>query len=289
MQEKIRTEGGKLFIEDEKLQRGANVRKQGSEIGAGELALPEGSHLSPAAIGFLAGIGTTHVLVYPPPSISIIVTGNELQQPGNQLEYGQVYESNSLTLTAALKLLQIGHVQIQHVADDPEALTAVLQQALGRSDIALLTGGISVGDYDFVLQATTRCNVASLFHQVRQRPGKPLYFGKWDEKLVFGLPGNPASVLTCFYMYVIPAIERLCQRKPLIHTIQVPMKEPYQKAPGLTHFLKGYSDGKTAAILDAQESYRLRSFARANCLIEIDDVATDCRQGTIVNVHLLPM
>src|SRR3712207_5711970 len=110
------------------------------------LALPKESRLSPAAIGFLAGIGTMEVWVYPHPAVSIIVTGNELQQPGKTLAYGQVYESNSATLTAALQLLHINAIKVQHVPDDPDVLTAVLQQALHSSDIVLLTGGISVGD-----------------------------------------------------------------------------------------------------------------------------------------------
>ena len=121
-----------------------------------------------------------------------------MQQSSNQLEYGQVYDSNSFTLAAALQLLQIQDVKIQRVRDDLDELTAVLQQALHNSDMVLLTGGISVGDYDFVLQAVTSCGVLGLFHTIRQRPGKPLYFGKWAEKPVFGLPGNPSSVLNCF-------------------------------------------------------------------------------------------
>ena len=289
MQERIKLEKGKLIIEDVNLQQGANVRPQGSEIRAGMLALPKGSRLSPAAIGFLAGIGTTEIWVYPHPSVSIIVTGNELQQPGKALEYGQVYESNSATLTAALQLLHVNDVKVQHVPDDPDALTAVLQQALHNSDIVLLTGGISVGDYDFVLQAATRCGVVSLFHKIRQRPGKPLYFGKWHEKLVFGLPGNPSSVLTCFYMYVIPALEQLSQHSFGLHSIQAPLSKLYRKNAGLTHYLKGHYDGQTATPLDAQESYRMRSFAGANCLIQVDEHLTDCREGALVEVHLLPV
>jgi molybdopterin molybdotransferase len=289
MQEKARTKGGKLIIEDENLQQGSNVRPQGSEIKGGMLALPKGSRLTPAAIGFLAGIGITEVWIHPHPSVSIIVTGNELQQPGNSLEYGQVYESNSFTLTTALQFLHINAIKVQYVPDDLNALTAVLQQALHNSDIVLLTGGISVGDYDFVLQAATRCGVWGLFHKVAQRPGKPLYFGTRDEKLVFGLPGNPSSVLTCFYMYVIPALEQLSGHSFGLRTIQAPLGKPYRKTAGLTHYLKGHYDWQTATPLDAQESYRMRSFAQANCLIQLDEHVTDCREGALVEVHLLPV
>jgi len=288
MQEKIRTENGKLIIEDEKLRSGANVRPQGSEIQAGALALPKDSRLTPAAIGFLAGIGTSEVLVYPRPSIAIIITGNELQTPGHPLAYGQVYESNSFALAAALQQLHMNQVDVQRVQDDPDAVTEVLQQALQHSDVVLLTGGISVGDYDFVLQAASRCGVMPLFHKVRQRPGKPLYFGKKEEKLVFGLPGNPSSVLSCFYLYVVPALEQWSRHSLGLRTIQAPLGKPYQKAAGLTHFLKGHYNGQTATPMDAQESYRLRSFARANCLIQIDESVAECLSGTLVDVHLLP-
>jgi molybdopterin molybdotransferase len=112
MQEKATAQNGDLLISDEQLKAGGNVRLKGSEIKAGALALAEGVLLSPAAIGFLAGIGTTHVKVYPKPVVSIIVTGKELQQPGNPLEHGQVYESNSYSLTTALQQQHISGVKI---------------------------------------------------------------------------------------------------------------------------------------------------------------------------------
>lgn len=289
MQERIRTENGKLIIDDEKIHQGANLRPQGSEVKAGMLALQKGSLLSPAAIGFLAGIGTSTVSAFPHPTISIIVTGNELQQPGNRLEYGQVYESSSFALTSALQLLHIVDVKVHHVRDDLKILTDVLRRTLESSDVVLLTGGISVGDYDFVLQAATDSEVTPLFHKVKQRPGKPLYFGKRKESLVFGLPGNPSSVLTCFYIYVVPALELLSQHNFGVRTIKAPLSISYKKAAGLTHYLKGYFDGQIAKPLDAQESYRMFSFAHANCLIQIEDAVTDCDEGTMLDVHLLPV
>ena len=288
MQEKIQVENGELKIEDETIQQGNSVRLKGSEIRAGELALGKESILSPAAIGFLAGIGITAVKVYPNPSITIVITGNELQQPGEPLQHGQVYESNSFALKAVLQQLHIENIQILHAADKPEIVTDTLKKALEQSDVVLLTGGISVGDYDFVLQAATECGVEKLFHKIKQRPGKPLYFGKRGNKLVFGLPGNPSSVLTCFYQYVIPALEKLSKREIALQTIKVPLAKAIQKNPGLTHFLKSFYDGETALPLDAQESYRLSSFAKANCLIQIDEEITSLKEGELVDVYLLP-
>lgn len=289
MQEKVIAENGMLMIEDDKLQTGSNVRPKGSEIKAGALALEKQTALSPAAIGFLAGIGINEVKVYPNPVISILVTGNELQQPGKPLQYGQVYESNSFSLKAALKHWNIYPKEVYHVTDKPEELISTLEKALQQSDVVLLTGGISVGDYDFVLQAATACGAEKLFHKVKQRPGKPLYFGKKENKLVFGLPGNPSSVLTCFYQYVVPAIEKLCKRKLSLPVIKAPLSKPFQKAAGLTHFLKAVYDGNTATPLGAQESYRLSSFATANCLIRIDEGITSLKEGELVDVYLLPV
>ncbi|HET9746745.1 MAG TPA: gephyrin-like molybdotransferase Glp [Chitinophagaceae bacterium] len=288
MQEKARTENNELIIEDEMLQNGTNVRPKGSEIKAGALALEKENVLSPAAIGFLAGIGIKEVNVYPNPSITVIITGNELQEPGKPLHHGQVYESNSFALKAVLEQLQIDNLEILYAKDKPEATTNTLKKALEQSDLVLLTGGISVGEYDFVLQAATDCGVKRLFHKVKQRPGKPLYFGNRQNKLVFGLPGNPSSVLTCFYQYVIPALEKLTKRRVRLQKISIALASSFQKVAGLTHFLKGSFDGRTARPMDAQESYRLSSFAKANCLIEIPEEKTSVKEGDVVDVYLLP-
>ena len=287
MQEKTRTENGKLIIDDEKLRMGTNVRQQGSEIKAGMLALSKNTLLSPGAIGFLAGIGINEVKVYPNPTITIIVTGNEFQKQGHPLQYGQVYESNSFALSAAMKQINLHSVQLQRVRDDLKSLINVMQQALQNSDVVLLTGGISVGDYDFVLQAASTCGVEKLFHRVKQRPGKPLYFGKKDKKLVFGLPGNPSSVLTCFYFYVLRSLGQLSNRSLALQTIHAQLGKTFRKDAGLTHFLKGHYDGNVATPLDAQESYRMRSYALANCLIQIDEEVTEYLEGASVKVHLI--
>ena len=289
MQEKVTVENANILILDDQLVKGSNVRPKGSEIEAGALALPSRSFLSPAALGFLAGIGVSEVVVYPKPRITIIVTGKELQKPGRSLLPGQVYESNSITVKAALQQINIKDVRAVLVDDDLEILKTALENALLTSDVVLLTGGISVGDYDFVLQAANLCGVEKLFHKIKQRPGKPLYFGKKEEKLVFGLPGNPSSVLTCFYEYVIPAIEQLTARKDIIKVEHLPLSKTITKSTNLTHFLKGLNNGKTVSPLNAQESFRLSSFARANCLIILEENKEDFREGDMVEVHLLPL
>ena len=289
MQEKVAVENKELLILDEQLTKGSNVRPKGSEIRAGALALASGVFLSPAALGFLAGIGVSEVKVYAKPRITIIVTGKELQTPGEPLLPGQVYESNSITIKAVLQQLNIVNAEVVLVDDDLEILENALENALLTSDVVLLTGGISVGDYDFVLQATEHCGVKKLFHKIKQRPGKPLFFGKKGEKVVFGLPGNPSSVLTCFYEYVVPAVEQLTFRKSIIKVEHLPLIKASTKKTGLTHFLKGLHNGKTVSPLDAQESFRLSSFARANCLIVLEENKEEFSEGDMVEVHLLPL
>lgn len=289
MQEKVRTENGNLFIEDENLIAGINVRLKGSEIKAGELALAKECGLTPAAIGFLIGIGIIEVTVYPKPLISIIVTGNELQEPGQSLRKGQVYESNSYSLKAVLKQFHLDQgIKIFNVKDDLESLVQVLQQAMEQSDVVFLTGGVSVGDYDFVPKAVEKNSGTKIFHKIKQKPGKPFFFGKKENKYVFGLPGNPASVLTCVYEYVLPSLGKMSNRKFELQTVMAPLAKPFNKPKGLTHFLKGFYDGKTVNALNAQESYRLSSLARANCLVQINEDVTECRQDEIVEIHLLP-
>ncbi len=288
MQEKVKIENGYIIIDDEGLSLGKNVRPKGSEIKKGELALEKDSTLTPAAIGFLAGIGVTEVEVFPKPHISIIVTGNELQQPGVDLKYGEIYESNGITLESAFQNLHINNIQIYRIADDLDLLITTLSEALVQSDMVLFTGGISVGDYDFVLRTCIDCGVEKQFHKVAQKPGKPLYFGTKNHQLIFGLPGNPSAVLTCFYEYVLLALSIQTNKNVQLSSIQVPISEAFNKTAALTHFLKAFYDGKTVRALNAQESYRLSSFAKANCLLQLEPEKMDYKIGDMVEIHLLP-
>ncbi|WP_316803712.1 gephyrin-like molybdotransferase Glp [Pedobacter nototheniae] len=288
MQEKTTRVGNIIRFESENITKGLNVRAIGSEIKSGELAMKNGDLLTPAAVGFLAGIGINKVKVFPMPRIAIILTGNELLQPGLMLCFGQVYESNSYTLSAALNKEQIFNIEILEAEDNLDTLTEILQKALNSNDVVLLTGGVSVGDYDYVIEASKNCGIKQLFHKIKQKPGKPLFFGKKGEKLIFGLPGNPSSVLSCFYNYVLPGLKRLSNKENNLVQLEATLTHHYKKPKGLTHFLKGnYEDGK-ATPLGAQESYRLSSFAQANCLIVLDEIQDFFEVGETVSIILLP-
>lgn len=288
MQEKVTVSNSVLTIEDQNIQVGINVREMGADIKLGELALKAGSKLTPGSIGFLTGIGITSVSVFPKPTVSIIVTGNELQAAGKTLQFGQVYESNSSTITAALQQLNINEIKVFWAEDNLNVLQKTLEEAISASDVIVLMGGISVGDYDYVLQAAENCGVTKLFHRIKQKPGKPLYFGKKENKLIFGLPGNPSSVLTCYYEYLFPALQQLSNQLGGLKKLEVPLLKSINKVAGLTQFLKGCFDGETVLPLGAQESYRLSSFAQANCLIVLGENTNYCEIGENVLIHLLP-
>jgi molybdopterin molybdotransferase len=289
MQEKVALQNNVLTLLDDNLSLGLNVRPKGAEVKIGELAMAKGTYLSAAALGFLAGIGCTHISVYASPKLTIILTGNELQKPGQPLQFGQVYEANSVLLTAALQKAGVTNIKILKCEDNPETLASVLLQALESSDFILLNGGVSVGDYDYVVSAATTCGVEQKFHKIKQKPGKPLFFGTKGNKLIFGLPGNPSSGLTCFYEYVLPALEQAMHKTNSVIDTIATVTHNYSKPAGLTHFLKAsYNAGKVTP-LHAQESFRLHSFAQANCFIVLPEESTGCAVGEIVEVHVLPL
>ena len=299
MQEKASVRDGMLEVLDPDLICGRNVRLAGSEIAKGSLAMKKGTILSVAGIGFLASLGLEKLVVVREPRVTLIVTGDELQQPGLPLGFGQVYESNSQLLQAAFLHLRFSQSKVVYAKDDLAGLTESIRLALLDSDMIVLTGGVSVGDYDFVVPAAEAAGTTSVFHKIKQKPGKPMFFGVKDsgvdaktdlvtpkQTVVFGLPGNPASVLSCFYQYVLTALEVASGCPVSLKVKTATFIDGYKKNPGLTHFLKGiYSDG-VVQLLGAQESYRLSSFSVANCLIEIPEEGSEIAAGASVLVHL---
>jgi molybdopterin molybdotransferase len=285
MQEHVAKKENRIHIENTQLTKGANVRLRGSQTKKGEPALDKGQLLTAPAISFLAGIGIEKVDVFSKPVISIIVTGKELRQPGEEIAEGKIYESNSFGITAGLNALDIKPISVEIVDDvEGEIIKAITRQL--NSDILILTGGVSVGDYDFVPKTLERCGVNNIFHKVKQKPGKPFYFGKRNQTLVFGLPGNPASALTCFYEYVVPAISHFTKRQ-YQKKIKMPLANDYKKKAGLTYFLKGKMNDGDVAILNNQASYLMNSFAIADCLIELEEDKEQFMNGETVNILII--
>ncbi|MEO6189196.1 MAG: gephyrin-like molybdotransferase Glp [Saprospiraceae bacterium] len=267
---------------------GANIRLKASQIKKGEEALPEGHIINPASIGYLTMLGMDKIKIYQSPSIAILVTGSELRAPGEKLNPGEIFESNSYTLNAALQSMHLKAKKIVKVKDELKSVERAISKAMEIADIILITGGISAGNYDFVEPALNTVGVKKIFHKVAQKPGRPLYFGVKQNQLFFGLPGNPSSVLSCFYEYVYPALRKLCGFKNYtLPTSKLQLKNVYEKKSPLTHFLKGYASGNQVEILSSQESYLLNSFAKANCLVVIPAEQLIVKENEWVEVHYI--
>ncbi len=285
VQEKVVVNQDKIFIKDTDLKKGVNVRLQGSQSKINELVLENGRYINAPSVSFLAGLGIEKVKVFTKPSVSIIVTGNELINAGEVLTPGKIYESNSLGLTAALAQIGIMPYVVDNVDDDENRIMNLINKNL-HNDIIILTGGASVGEYDFVCGALNKCEVKQIFHKVKQKPGKPFYFGRKADTLIFALLGNPAAVMTCFYEYIIPAIRKFIRKEQSIKS-KLPLTNDFTKTAGLTYFLKGKISGDGVGILSGQESYRMDSFAIADCIIELKEEKECYKKGDWVEINMI--
>nr|WP_294932502.1 gephyrin-like molybdotransferase Glp [uncultured Flavobacterium sp.] len=266
----------------------ANVRAKGEQINKEEIVFEANTLITPAAIGFLACLGITEITVYKKPKVAILVTGNELVKPGKKLPKGKIYESNSVMLQAALQTIGINKAKIFKVKDNLKATKKALKDILTEFDVVLISGGISVGDYDFVKEALLENGVEELFYKINQKPGKPMFFGKKEETLVFALPGNPASSLTNFYIYVCPAIKNKMGFSEIHKTkIVRELNSDLANNTGKTLFLKAKYDETTVTVLDGQSSAMLNTFAVANSLLIVPEEIENYKKGQLVT--LLPI
>ncbi len=279
---------GFLFVK-EKFGIGKNIRYEGEEIKKGDKILEKGFYFTPPAIGLLSTLGIKEVRVIRKPKVYVIITGSEIVLPGKKLKYGKIYDANSFSLFSALKMAGVQDIKIKRVRDDFLYIKKVFNQSLGFADIIIFTGGISVGEYDFVRELFKKENVEKVFYKVLQKPGKPMFFGKKGKKLVFALPGNPASVLVCFYEYVYPALRKMMGFKEIFlkEEKKILLKD-IKKKPERLWFLKGRIIKNGVIPLDFQESHMLSSFARADCLIVAPKNRKLLKKGEKVKVHLLP-
>ena len=272
--------------------KGKNIRYEAEEIKKHELVLPKGSILNPGTIGFLASMGMTQINTYAKPAISLIATGAELVSPGNPLKQGKIYDSNTPMIRAALEEMRIHPLFIRRTDDMPKTMQKVIHFALKESDLVILMGGVSVGDYDFVKALLEKEGVKTVFWKVSQKPGKPLYFGVKGNTLVFGLPGNPASVFTCFYEYVYPAIRRLMGYKnPYLSSVTRVLKGSLKPDPEKFLFIKSKIEhGKNAGVfpLKHQKSHTISSLCETNSFVVVPNSETVLKEGDQVLVHSLP-
>ena len=285
-QEWVRVDGDRLFFERDKLTQGMNLRRAGSQCEQGQLILPKGTRITPGTLGLLASLGVEEVSVFAAPQVSIILTGDEVVEVGQALQPGQIYNANGPALLGYLSQLGICEVKIYKVKDDPNEVIRVIGESLASSDVLLLTGGISVGDFDFVKEGLAENGVETLFYKVKQKPGKPLLAGIKGSKLVFALPGNPASVLTCFMQYVKPSLGQWMGNPAAWEQARsYPLATNWEKQVKLTVFLKARLVAGVVEVLPGQESFNLLSFGSADGLIEIGEDQQALKEGTLVSFY----
>ncbi len=266
-----------------------NIRPQGEQIKNGDEALASGTLIKGAHIGFLAGLGITKVCVNQKPSIAVVVTGNELVSPGIPLPYGKIYESNGIMLKAVLCELGYRNATVVRIVDDYEETKCVLQETISNYDVVVITGGVSVGDYDFVGKALLAIGVEQIFYKVKQKPGKPLFFGKKQDTSIFGLPGNPGAALTCFYIYVYPLLKTYeGANKVNLSSLSMPILFDYAASDNRAQFLKARIKDTDVEILDGQSSAMVRAFGEANALVFLPEESAELKKGTPVKTILLP-
>lgn len=288
MQEKVISKGNTIVVENNPVEE-QNIRLMGEQVKNGEIALKKGTKLTPAAIGYLSSLGITEVSVYKKPSIALITTGNELIEAGQPLSYGKIYESNSIMLKTALLNLGLEDVSIYKIEDNFDDTYNKLQEVVVKNDMVIITGGISVGDYDFVGKALKKLEIEEIFYKVNQKPGKPLFFGKNDSTLLFALPGNPAAALSCFYVYVYTALQKMTGLKKTLTKVMAISASNFEKKGDRPQFLKAiYNDGKVT-VLEGQSSAMLQTFAISNALVMMSGDKDQIKVNDMVEVLLLPI
>lgn len=288
MQENVKRSARKIVLQQVPEKKGLHVRQRGEQIRKGDIAFRQGKRFNPAAIGFLASIGVAHVDVHARPRVSIIATGSEFLEEGAPLQRGKIFESNSVMLRMALQREGLD-AKTMKVRDDEELLSSRVKLEAAKSDLLLLSGGVSVGDYDFTPGALERAGFQMIFHKVSQKPGKPLLFALRDDCVAFGLPGNPRSVLNSFYLYVLPALQKMLgAAEPGLLQSVLPLAEKVKKRGDRTWYLSGKVKEGRAVPLDGQGSHMLQSFSEASIIIKIPHDKNEVQAGEEVEVYFIP-
>ena len=277
MREYCREDNGSVIVECS-AKAGENIRRAGDEYKKGETVLEAGIKATPPVIALLASLGHVKFPVFKKPRVSLVVTGDELVEPGNPLRDGQIYDSNAYGLTAALNALGIVGCKHYIARDTREETREAFQKALLDSDMVISSGGVSVGDHDYVKETLEALGFRTVFWRIAIKPGKPVYFGVLDtqsgeRKYVFGLPGNPVSVLVTFHQIVKPALRKLAGGAFFrTETVRVTSGSALKKRPGRLDFVRGTlkssDNGKSLAIpTRGQESHMLSGLAKAQVVL----------------------
>ena len=268
----------------------ANVRLAGEDIQAGEVALSAGAQLQPAHIGLLASIGAAEADVLRRPRVAFFSTGDELCEVGTPTQRGQIYDSNRYTLFGMLKRLDAEIIDLGVIRDRPNELAAGLQRAAESADLIVTTGGVSVGEADYLVEIFERLGQID-FWSIAIKPGRPTVFGTLGDALYLGLPGNPVSAMATFYQLARPAILKLSGRQPQVPVlIRATSAATIKTKAGRSEFLRGVlsRDPRGQYVVEKtghQGSGILSSMTQANCFILVPEDAEVIKAGSQIDVQ----
>jgi len=290
IQEIVKAEAGSILVPPGQKAK-QNVRYAGEDLKVGVPVLQEGNFIRPAELGLIASLGIGEVRVKRRLKVAFFSTGDELASIGSALKAGEVYDSNRYTLHGMLSRLGVEINDLGVVRDDPEALKKAFAKAASSADVVITTGGVSVGEADFVKQLMAELGEV-LFWKIAMRPGRPMAFGRIGDAFLFGLPGNPVAVMVTFYQFVRDALLHLSGRTDdfAVPLLQVISSEKIRKVPGRTEYQRGVLYQENAEwrvrITGQQGSGVLRSMAQANCFIVLEHERGAVAAGEPVSVQL---
>ncbi|HWU83278.1 MAG TPA: gephyrin-like molybdotransferase Glp [Methylophilaceae bacterium] len=292
VQERVTVDGDHIRFNDP-VKRGMNVRTAGDDLKQGQVVLPRGHLMRAADLGLVASLGIGELQVYRKLRVAFFSTGDELASIGQPLAPGQVYDSNRYTLYGMLTRLGVDVIDMGVVGDDPARLEQALMEASQSADVILTSGGVSVGEADFMKQLLEKLGQV-LFWKIAMKPGRPLAYGKVGNAHYFGLPGNPVSVMVTFYQFVREALLVLMGQPdpPATPLLSAVCTSDIRKLTGRTEFQRGVlypdSDGQwKVKPTGSQSSGVLRSMSEANCFIVLDEAVGNIAAGATVSVQLL--
>jgi molybdopterin molybdotransferase len=269
---------------------GKDIRRAGEDIAAGETVLGAGALLLPAELGALATIGLDPAPVRRCPRVAVLTSGDELTRPGHPLAPGAIHDSNSRTVPALARLAGAEVVSVDWTPDEPEATRAALTAALA-TDVAVICGGVSVGEHDHVKEALADLGAEQVFWRVALKPGGPTWFGTRGGTLVFGLPGNPVSVMVTFLTFVRPALIAMAGGDPATPRVTARLGADYEKPTDRAHAVRCRLElderGWVAWPLPRQGSHVLTSMLAADALALVPTESAGLAAGDAVEVELL--
>ncbi|NQT25875.1 molybdopterin molybdotransferase MoeA [candidate division KSB1 bacterium] len=280
---------GRIVIE-KAVKRMQHIRLAGEEFKKSDILLLSGTTLHAPQISLLAFLGISQVTVYRPPKVNIIVTGEELVSPETSMQDFQIHDSNAPMLTAALKDAGVLDVFTHRIGDDFEETVHTIQKAESKSDFILVTGGVSVGPHDHVKEAAKQGGFKQIFWKVRQKPGMPFFFAVKDEKLLFGLPGNPVSAFLNYLVYIDPLVRGLLNPSYQPKTVKARSKQSLHNKGDRTRLLRVILHNENGKLQfstpSKQNSHMISSIATTHGYIFVQpDEEIKIDQGVLVNLY----